>query len=138
MSARDLTTPKRGRPAGSTREPSYRKHKASGQAVVTIRGKDHYLGPFDSPQSKLKYHRLLVELVRGEPIAAPESSPADWTVVELADHYLEWAHTHYIKNGEPTSELTNVRRACRCLRECFGDKGSVHPTCPPSRSLRSS
>jgi hypothetical protein len=25
--------------------PKYRKHKASGQAVVTINGRDHYLGP---------------------------------------------------------------------------------------------
>ena len=25
--------------------PKYRKHKASGQAVVTLNGRDHYLGP---------------------------------------------------------------------------------------------
>jgi hypothetical protein len=25
--------------------PKYRKHKASGQAVVTLAGRDHYLGP---------------------------------------------------------------------------------------------
>lgn len=25
--------------------PRYRKHRASGQAVVTLSGKDHYLGP---------------------------------------------------------------------------------------------
>jgi hypothetical protein len=26
--------------------PTYRKHKRSGQAVVTLSGKDHYLGPY--------------------------------------------------------------------------------------------
>ena len=28
--------------------PKYRKHRASGQAVVTLNGKDHYLGMFDT------------------------------------------------------------------------------------------
>jgi len=26
--------------------PKYRKHRASGQAVGTISGRDHYLGPY--------------------------------------------------------------------------------------------
>ena len=45
--------------------PSYRHHKATGQAVVTIAGVDHYLdhylGHFDTPQSKVEYTRLLAE-----------------------------------------------------------------------------
>ncbi len=41
------------------RVPSYRRHKASGQAIVTIRGKDHYLGKFDSAESRLKYEELI-------------------------------------------------------------------------------
>ncbi len=32
-------------PALSKSLPKYRKHRASGQAVVTIAGVDHYLGP---------------------------------------------------------------------------------------------
>lgn len=31
--------------------PRYRLHRASGQAVVTIGGRDHYLGPFGSDAS---------------------------------------------------------------------------------------
>ena len=42
------------------RKPSYRKH-VSGQAVVTIRGVDHYLGRHGSAESKIKYRRLLAE-----------------------------------------------------------------------------
>jgi hypothetical protein len=34
------------------RSPSYRKHKASGQAVVTIGGRDVYLGPYGTKASK--------------------------------------------------------------------------------------
>jgi hypothetical protein len=34
--------------------PKYRKHRASGQAIVTISGRDHYLGPFNSKASKVE------------------------------------------------------------------------------------
>ena len=45
----------------STRSiPKYRLHKASGQAVVTLRGKDYYLGPHGSPESRAEYDRLIV------------------------------------------------------------------------------
>jgi hypothetical protein len=46
--------------------PSYRLHKARNCAVVTIAGKDHYLGEYDSSESWEKYHRLVAEsLVHG-------------------------------------------------------------------------
>jgi hypothetical protein len=32
--------------------PSYRRHRASGQAVVTLNGVDHYLGPWNSLESR--------------------------------------------------------------------------------------
>lgn len=41
--------------------PSYRRHKASGQAVVTLNGKDHYLGPHGSKVSRDEYDRLIAE-----------------------------------------------------------------------------
>jgi hypothetical protein len=43
------------------RLPSYRKHKPSGQAVVTLDGKDHYLGPHGSKASLQEYDRLVGE-----------------------------------------------------------------------------
>jgi len=43
------------------RIPSYRHHKASGQAVVTLSGPDHYLGPWQSKISKTEYDRLIGE-----------------------------------------------------------------------------
>ncbi len=43
------------------RTPSYRLHKPTGKAVVTIDGKDHYLGKFDSAESRENYHRLIAE-----------------------------------------------------------------------------
>jgi hypothetical protein len=43
--------------------PSYRRHKFSGQAIVTLNGKDHYLRPWQSDTSKTEYKRLLAEWV---------------------------------------------------------------------------
>jgi hypothetical protein len=41
--------------------PKYRKHKASGQAVVTLNGVEHYLGPHGTKASKTRYDRLIAE-----------------------------------------------------------------------------
>jgi len=103
----------------STKPPSYRLHKASKQAVVTINGKDHYLGAWESPDSRLRYERLIIAWMAGEPAPAPEASPADVTIAELCVFYLREAETHYQKDGVATSELSNVKRAIRCLVELY-------------------
>ena len=41
--------------------PSYRRHKASGQAVVTRNGVDHDQGKWNSAQSKAEYDRVVNE-----------------------------------------------------------------------------
>ena len=43
------------------RVPKYRFHKASGQALVEIRGRHYYLGKFDSPESQELYRRLITQ-----------------------------------------------------------------------------
>jgi integrase len=48
----------------------------------------------------------------------PDAS-TDLTVAELGSIFLNWATDYYTKNGQPTSEIQNVKRAIRCLRECF-------------------
>jgi hypothetical protein len=46
-------------PNPNPRLPKYRKHKASGQAIVTLNGVDFYLGPHGSAASKHEYDRLI-------------------------------------------------------------------------------
>ena len=46
---------------GST-TPKYRLHKSSGKAVVSIHGKDHYLGQHGTRESRAKYKRLIADL----------------------------------------------------------------------------
>ena len=57
------------------RIPSYRLHKARNVAVVTLDGKDHYLGQYDSPESWEKYHRLIADHLanRGQTVLPPPS-----------------------------------------------------------------
>jgi hypothetical protein len=73
--------------------PAYRRHKPSGQAVVTVprpgrRGRDVYLGPFGSPGSKAEYARALAQLRVGGPAVAVAPPPPDLTVNELLVEFL--------------------------------------------------
>jgi hypothetical protein len=49
--------------------PAYRLHRSSGQAVITLNGKDHLLGKHGSAASKAEYRRLTAEWIatRGMP-----------------------------------------------------------------------
>ena len=101
--------------------PKYRHHKASGQAIVTLNGRDHYLGLWKSKSSKVEYDRLIGEwLANGR---RPLCSTDDLTVVELANRYRKFATAYYVKNGKPTGTMHGVRVAIRFLREHYG------PTC---------
>lgn len=53
--------------------PKYRHHP-TGQAVVTIDGKDFYLGKFGTADSKAMYARLIAERSVAGRINLPESS----------------------------------------------------------------
>jgi hypothetical protein len=46
----------------STAVPSYRKHKATGQAVVTLSGQDVYLGQFNTKE--IRRHSLAAAPLR--------------------------------------------------------------------------
>src|SRR6516162_2625837 len=104
------------------RTPKYRLHRPSGLAVVTIGGRDVYLGKHDSPESRAEYDRLIAEWLPGgrQATHAPRDNPADLTVSELGNRYVEWATAYYRKLGEPTSEIHNVNRAIRTLRQLYG------------------
>jgi hypothetical protein len=47
----------------SFRTPSYRLHKPTNQAVVTLNGRDFYLDRYGSPKSRAKYVRAIVEWI---------------------------------------------------------------------------
>ncbi len=98
--------------------PKYRKHRASGQAVVTVNGRDHYLGPHGTKISKLEYDRLVGEWLASGRSASYGAQAHDLTVVELAADYLRYAKGYY---GEGvTSELHRIIAAMKLLRALYG------------------
>jgi hypothetical protein len=100
--------------------PKYRKHKRSGQAIVTLSGCDHYLGPHGTKASKLEYDRVITEwLAAGRP-SLPNTSKSDLTITELCAAYWRFAKQYYRKGGKGTSELDNVKYALRPLKELYG------------------
>jgi integrase len=101
----------------SNRVPSYRRHKSTGQAVVTINGRDVYLGKWNSAASKAEYDRLIAEfLANGRQLR----SDADVTVVEVINAYRKFAEQYYRKNGEVTREYGCIKEALKIVRELYG------------------
>lgn len=102
------------------RLPRYRKHKASGQAIVTVAGRDHYLGPHGTAVSKLEYDRLITNwLANGRPTRQHQIH--EITVTQLLGHFWKFATEHYSKNGEPTGTADNYKIAIKLLRSEFGE-----------------
>ncbi len=96
----------------------YRKHRASGQAVVTVNGRDHYLGPHGSKASKINYDRLITEWLssgRSSTYGAPEQG---FTVVELIADYLAYAKGYY--GDSPRGTFTTMKIAVRPLKALYG------------------
>ncbi|MEM8680182.1 MAG: site-specific integrase, partial [Planctomycetota bacterium] len=99
--------------------PKYRKHKASGQALVTLSGKDFYLGPHGTKASKLEYDRLIGEwLSNGR--CLPGQPERAISVAELILAYWRFAKSWYVKNGKPTDELASIKVALRHTRTLYG------------------
>jgi integrase len=102
-----------------SRVPSYRRHKPTGQAVVTLNGKDIYLGKWNTSASKAEYNRLIGEwLVGGRSL--PRSLENDLTVAELLIRYWRFAKGYYVKNGRPTSWQVHIRLVIRILKKTYG------------------
>jgi integrase len=98
------------------RIPSYRKHKATGQAVVSIHGKDFYLGKHNTATSRKEYDRLIAEYL----VSGRLPSDDGCTVVELINAFWKHAKAYYRKDGQPTSEISGYKCVLRHVRQLYG------------------
>ena len=108
--------------------PTYRLHKQSGQAVVTIGGRDKLLGPYDTPASREAYNQRVAEWfavgrspaaleARQDAAAAPEGVNVEQVIAAFWKH----AQTHYRrKDGQATGEAENFLPSLRVLRKLYG------------------
>lgn len=104
------------------RIPSYRLHKPSGRAVVTLGGKDQYLGRYKSAASKREYARLIAEHSAGSGLADADGL----TVSELIAAYLKHAAAFYRRDDRPTGETTNIKAAMRHVRRLYASTPAVN------------
>jgi hypothetical protein len=99
--------------------PKYRKHKASGQAVVTLDGRDHHLGAYGSRASRAYYERLTSEWVLNgrslKPLGCDEIN-----VVELCARFLAHAQGYYVKDDRPTGAIAGFKSVIKYLRLWYG------------------
>lgn len=106
--------------------PSYRLHKARNLAVVSFNGRNIYLGPYGSPESRREYDRVVQEWLASErqaPVAkpvGPHQAGPSFTIAELIVRYWAFAEGYYVRDGEPARELGNIKDALRPLRKTYG------------------
>lgn len=98
--------------------PKFRRH-ATGQAFVQLNGRRIYLGRFDRPESREKYHRLIAEwLSNGRCLPHDDD---DLTIIELVEQYWQHLLGYYVRpDGSRTSEPGAIRLALRPVRELYG------------------
>lgn len=103
----------------SPRAPKYRRHKGKGLAVVTIRGRDIYLGKFGSASSKELYRRLIGEFMLTGGVAML-TEPEEITVAEVAAAFIKFARGYYVKRGKPTREYEQIIEVVRVVKPLYG------------------
>ncbi|MBK8097630.1 MAG: hypothetical protein IPK26_11020 [Planctomycetes bacterium] len=114
----------------STRVPSYRFHRGSGQARVTIDGTDHYFGVYDTPESKERYRKVLAEHLGKQPRTIADDLDDEGTdlhavtIEKVLAAYWEHAGAAYVDRDskKPKPELSNIKHALAIVRKLFGER----------------
>jgi integrase len=106
--------------------PGHRKHRqypkkphASGQARIRLNGKDVYLGPWGSPESRRRFHEIMADVTTGKAptlkpkrAADPDARPVTWLVAGFLQGQV----------GRVTdSRLSGLKSAVRPLLSLYGD-----------------
>lgn len=108
------------------RDPSYRKHKASGQAIVTVPDglggrRDFLLGKYGTASSRAAYRRIIAEW-EGNGYRLKVSTD-ELTVNELIAAYWPHVENHYRRgDGTMTQEVTDTKMSLRPLAYLYGDR----------------
>jgi hypothetical protein len=107
--------------------PSYRRHKQSGQAVVTLsdglgKRRDVLLGPWLSKARRQEYARVIGEWeAAGRQLVEPIEAGGDISVSEVAAAFWRHVQSHYRgPNGRPTSEQWLFKAALKPLKAMYG------------------
>lgn len=108
----------------SFKVPSYSRHKASGQAIVRLNGRDIYLGKYGSAASHQAYRRFAAEFLEGGGVLQADD-PREITVAEVMAAYVRFARGYYRKNGRPTREYEIICEVCRIIKPLYAATRAV-------------
>src|SRR5262249_37504945 len=89
--------------------------------VVTIEGKDVYLGKWNTPESRAEYDRLIGEWLAGGRRLTGSRNDSGLSVNEVILAY--WLHVEeYYRHpdGTPTNEVKNIKLALRPVKHLYG------------------
>jgi hypothetical protein len=108
----------------STRIPKYRLHKPTGLGVVRVSDRDIYLGRHGTDESRQKYQHVIADWLANNRQLVDRQKLLDsahgLSVDELILAYLEHAAGYYVKNGEPTGEVDNIKEVMKHLSRLRG------------------
>ena len=99
------------------KNPSYRKHRASGHAIVTIDGQDIYLGPHGTQISRNEYDRIIGEWLANGRRSVVNEGASDLAIAEPICAYWKYAQGYY--TSENTGEIACVKQAVKVLRRLY-------------------
>lgn len=97
------------------RIPSLRHHKPSGRAVVTLNGRDHYLGVYGTEAAEREYNRVIAEWLAAGRVVVTRSP--DVMVKELAAAYL--AHA---KGRMGRDDYTHAKLSLRVAVDLYAER----------------
>jgi len=123
------------------RPPKYRRHRQSGQAVVTLPDgyggrKDYLLGTYGSAASRQEYNRVIAWWI-GNGRRLPLAGDASPSVIEVILAYYRHCQGYYLKpDGKPTQELANVRAALQYVKELYGRTAAAAFDCLALKAVR--
>jgi len=107
--------------------PSYRLHKASNQAVVTLNGRDIYLGTYNTDESRDRYKLVIQEWLASQkqfspagPTGSHSQTSSDITINEVFLPYWKHVQQYYRKNGKQTREVGNIKAALAPVLHNYG------------------
>ena len=100
--------------------PTYRLHKPSGQAVVTLKGKDFYLGKYKSKASREAYEKIIAEYLANGKETPPTRTRNEISVEELSILFMQYAESYYRKNGKPTDTVFRCQISVSPVVQYYG------------------
>jgi integrase len=98
------------------RVPSYRKH-SSGQARVTINGRDYLLGKHGTKESKAEYNRLVAEFISSNCSPTFGQAIPSITIRDVLAAFTLHAQDYYPQGDE----FRNFKLAMSPMRELYAD-----------------